>query len=104
MNSELFAEGSSPQQQVGLHAAMDLTRSVTFDARLRWVDELPALKVDPYFALDLRLAWKASRNVELAVVGRNVLDSAHAEFRPTNILTDTTEIESSVFGVVTINF
>jgi len=104
MNSELFAEGSSPQQQVGLHAAMDLTRSVTFDTMLRWVDELPALKVDPYFALDLRLAWHVSPHVEVAVVGRNVLDSAHAEFRPTNILTDTTEIESSVFGVVTINF
>jgi len=55
--------------------------------------------VPSYLELDARLAWRATGNVELSVVGQNLLHERHAEYgfpsatRP--------EVERSVLGRVT---
>ena len=36
-------------------------------------------RVDPYWTLDMRLGWKASRELELSLVGQNLLDHRHTE-------------------------
>jgi len=42
----------------------------------RWENAIPA-----YVTLDARLAWRPIRNLELSVVGQNLLDSKHPEFQ-----------------------
>jgi iron complex outermembrane receptor protein len=102
--AELSNEGMSPQNQVLIRSSMDVTRNVEFDATVRYVDSLPGLNIDSYLALDLRLAWQPSENVELSVVGQNLLNRRHREFSPTVIPAQTTEIEAGVYGKVTIRF
>jgi outer membrane receptor protein involved in Fe transport len=46
----------------------------------RYVDELSALGTPSYITMDLRLAWRARKHLELAVVGQNLLDTYHWEF------------------------
>ena len=101
---EVRTEGSSARHQAAVRSSIDLPRGFEFDAGLRYVDALPALQVPCYFALDLRVGWQVSDSVEVSVVGRNLLDRRHPEFKPTTIGTEATEVERSIYGSVTIRF
>lgn len=97
-------EGSSPAQQASLRSSMDLPYHLTFDWTLRYVDQLPALDIRSYVALDVRLAWHPRDDLELAVVGQNLLQTHHTEFVPTFIGTQRTEIPESVYVQLTWSF
>jgi iron complex outermembrane receptor protein len=71
---------SSPRHQYFVRSSHDLPHRVFLDAFFRYVDELPAQRVPAYSSLDLRLAWRATPSVELAVVGHGLLDPDHLEW------------------------
>jgi iron complex outermembrane recepter protein len=78
--TEDSTEGSSPQNQVSLMSFMDLPGNLNFDGVFRYVDNLPGQNVSSYFNLDLRLGWNVTNNVELSLVGQNLLQGHHAEW------------------------
>ncbi|HZV35454.1 MAG TPA: TonB-dependent receptor [Verrucomicrobiae bacterium] len=96
--------GQSPQQQVSLRSSLDLPHDISFDCTLRYVDRLPALGISSYVALDVRLAWRPCKNWELALVGQNLGAAHHAEFAPTFIGTQRTEIPAGGYAKVTCHF
>jgi iron complex outermembrane recepter protein len=96
--------GQSPKHQFSIGNGFDLPSDVEFDVNLRYVDALPALSVPSYFALDARLAWRPRPNLEFALIGQNLLDSRHPQFRPTTIRTLPVEVERAVFGKITWHF
>ena len=101
------AEGSSPQNQFSLRSAMDLPHGITFDTTLRYVDRLPAYRLGSYFELEARLGWQITKNLEVAVVGQNLLHDRHAEFGPSSVQTqngNVSAIPRSVYGKVTWRF
>lgn len=98
------AEGESPHNQVSLRSSMDLTRDLDFDLWLRYVDNLPSQDVGSYITLDARLGWKLYKDIELSVVGQNLLDSHRLEFEPEILDTYPTEVERSVYGKITWRF
>jgi iron complex outermembrane receptor protein len=51
-----------------------------------------------YITMDLRLAWQASRDLEFAVVGQNLLDAAHKEYGQDLVSTQFTEVQRGVYG------
>jgi iron complex outermembrane receptor protein len=73
-------EDASPRHQVHLRSAASLPRALSLNAGYRWIARLPSRSIPAYSELDLRLGWEASRRLELAVVGRNLLHHRHAEF------------------------
>ena len=97
-------ERKSPHHQFALQSSFDLPWRLHLDATARYVDQLKELAVSSYFTLDLRLAWKPSRNLELSIVGQNLLDDRHPEFTPTIIPTQKTETQRSVYGKITFEF
>jgi iron complex outermembrane receptor protein len=72
--------GSGPQHQFQLHSNSRLRHDLDFDAMLYRVGRVPYGDIDAYTRLDLRLAWKPRRDLELSLVGRNLLDQRHFEF------------------------
>ena len=98
------AEGDSPHNQVSLRASMNLPKNLELDLWGRYVDSLPGQNIDHYTTLDVRLAWKASRQWEFSVVGQNLLDGTHSEFPPQYLDTEGTEVERSVYGKVVWHF
>jgi iron complex outermembrane receptor protein len=72
-------EQSNPNHQLVLRSALDVSDRLEFDTTLRHVDELPALQVPAYTALDLGLTWLATPGLEVSLVGQNLLDSHHPE-------------------------
>jgi iron complex outermembrane receptor protein len=102
-------EIGDPQQQVFLRSSMDLPWKLTLDAGARWIDTLtlnngPTLATVPsYFEMDARLAWQATKHIEVSIVGQNLLHDRHQEYGyPGNPATE--EIVRSVYGEVTCRF
>jgi iron complex outermembrane recepter protein len=88
-------EGGSPQNQVAVTSFVNLPGNLELDGVFRYVDSLPGQDVDRYFNLDLRLGWNATKNVELSLVGQNLLQGHHAESG------GGTEIQRGVYTKVT---
>jgi iron complex outermembrane receptor protein len=65
---------------------------------VRYVGALPNQGVADYWASDVRVAWKPTDKLELAVVGKNLFDPQHPEFGTDSALH---EIQRGVFGTVT---
>ena len=97
-------EESSPQNQFALRSWIDLPHGFEFDATLRYVDALPALHVPAYLAVDLRVGWRPRRELEISVGVQNLVSGTHPEFTPSFIATQRTEVETSIYGKVTIRF
>lgn len=81
-------EQSSPKQQLSLYSQWQINPRFNASFWLRAVDEAPLLGgalgsliqgVDEYVTFDLRLAWSPKPNLELALLGKNLLDTAHQE-------------------------
>jgi iron complex outermembrane receptor protein len=98
------AEGESPRNQASLRSMMDLSPGITLDTWLRYVDTLPTYGIGSYVAMDARIGWQARPDLELSLVGRNLLDSAHPEFGYLFINTIPSEIERSVYAKATWTF
>ena len=77
-------DGSAPREQGSLRLAWSPRPQIQADAVLRHVARLdsPAvgIRIPSYTELDLRFAWQPRPRLELAIAGRNLLRSAHAEF------------------------
>lgn len=103
-NSERNIEGSSPHHQFSIASGIELPAGFGIDWTVRYVDQLPAVAVESYVGLDVRLSWRPTPDLEVSVVGLNLLDNQHPEFQPTSIRTQRTEVERSVYGKITWRF
>ena len=92
-------EGESPRNQVYLQSGWDLGRSWELDMTWRYVDSLDAMGIPDYLVMDVRLAWLPGENLEVAVVGRNLLDEEHPEATTRSF--DASEVQRGVYGMVT---
>jgi iron complex outermembrane receptor protein len=102
LNRGRFLDGATPRHQAGVRASLDLPNRIRLDAqvrRLSAVRRLPPIVsgegLPAYTELDIRLAWDAWRQLELSVVGQNLLHARHAEFGPPELRGD---IERGVYG------
>ena len=83
---------------------MSLPYNTEFDLWSRYVDRLPVAQIPSYLTLDVRLGWRPTKQLELSLVGQNLLDSHRPEFREPILTTLPTEIQRSVYGKVTWRF
>lgn len=77
--SEASIEGGSPQQSAGLRVSVRPLSQLNVEGFLRYVDRLPAVNVPEYTELNLRTGWRVRPNLELALVGENLLNPSHPE-------------------------
>lgn len=92
--------GSTAQVQASLRSNFDLGNSWEIGVGLRYVDNLPALNVDSYVGADVRVAKELTEGVELALVGQNLWEPRHAEFRSASFPIDP-YIQRSVYLALT---
>ncbi|SKB03118.1 iron complex outermembrane recepter protein [Prosthecobacter debontii] len=94
-------EGNDPDHILVLRSSFDLPWDLELDATFRYVDQLPQPATPAYTTLDLRLAWLPREDLEIAIVGRDLLDEAHPEYRGRTV---SREIGRSVYLMVTWSF
>lgn len=95
------AEANDPQHTAGFRSVMDLPGNLELDGAIRYVDRLPRPRIAGYVALDLRFAWHVTPNLELAIIGHNLLDDRHPEF-PAGARQP--EVQRAVFGRFTFRY
>jgi iron complex outermembrane receptor protein len=97
----------SPNHQFVLHSSIDFYRNLELDLEMRYVDNL-SIFVKSYTELDARLAWKPRKDLELSIIGRNLLHDHHFEFPSHGFLPfsegEDTEVERSIYGKITCLF
>jgi len=93
--------GNDPNLTWTVRSAHELSARLRADFSLRYVARLPQLAVPSYHELDARLAWQVRPDLELALVGRNLLHARHAEFGAAG---SRQLIERTVFASATLRF
>jgi iron complex outermembrane receptor protein len=73
-------EGDSPRHTVVVQSFLTLPRSFEMSLTFRRVSAIPDQKVAAYSTGDARIARRFNRELELAAVGRNLLQPAHPEY------------------------
>ena len=95
-------EGASPNHQAFVRSLWTVTEGLDFDVTARWVDGLPSVGIDDYVSVDARLAWQPRDDLELAIVGQNLVDPSHREFATTAFtIQEATGVPRSVYGQFT---
>lgn len=75
--SGLASVGDDPAYQVQLRSQSTLTDSLELDVRLRAVDDLAS--TDAFVEADVRLGWRVTPSLELALVGQNLINDHRVE-------------------------
>jgi iron complex outermembrane receptor protein len=108
VNRGAFLEGATPRHQAGMRLSLDLPARFQFDAQLRYLSAIRRIPLivtgeglPGYGEMDVRLAWGGWRQLEISVVGQNLLHARHAEFGSP---TTRGEIERSVYGRIAWGF
>ncbi len=97
-----FLEDSSPHHQFKINSYLDITKDVKLDASYYFVDEINNWGIPPHGRLDVRLGWEPSKQLEISLVGTNLLDSQTHEAN--GMYTAYTEVERGVYGKLTYRF
>jgi iron complex outermembrane receptor protein len=67
----------------------------------RYVDSLSYIDIPTYITMDMRLAWQRTKNMELSIVGQNLLQAHHAEFFDFVGQLVQTQVPRSVYAMIT---
>lgn len=73
----------SPMHQALLRSQHELGEQWEFDWAVKQYDELPNDEIERYTDMDLRLGYRATPEVDLSLVGRDIFSSPRAEFQDT---------------------
>ncbi|MGN6702912.1 MAG: TonB-dependent receptor plug domain-containing protein, partial [Burkholderiaceae bacterium] len=71
---------NDPSAYWSLRSAWDITSRHQLDVTLRHVAALPNPSVPAYTEIDMRLGWKIDRNLDLDLIGQNLLHPTHVEY------------------------
>lgn len=87
INRGRFLAGATPRHQFGLRSYLDLPGGVQMDIHYRYLsairhipDIVDGSGISGYSEVDLRLAKRVSTQLELSLIGQNLLHDHHAEF------------------------
>jgi iron complex outermembrane receptor protein len=107
-NRGRFIAGSTPRHQFGLRSVFDIAPDWQLDVQLRHhtaIRTIPDIVtgegIEAYTEMDVRGAWRATHDLELSIVGQNLLHDHHTEFGSVQARG---QIERSVYGKITWGF
>jgi len=95
---------AAPRHQLSFRSAMDLPMDLELDLWLRYTDDVSDLDIDSYCMIDARLGWKPTQNLELSIVGQNLFDSQHQEYKEEYLNSSDIEVERAYYFKVTWHF
>jgi iron complex outermembrane receptor protein len=96
--------GFDPQHQGFVRSSMELLPNVELDVTPRYVAPIKQIKVDGYVEVDARIAWRPLPELEVALVGRNLVHARHNEFNNPVVGPLPVELQREVYGKVTVKY
>lgn len=74
-----------------------LSQDLESDIVLRYVDKLSRSLIDSYIELDFQMRWFLTSRFDLSLIGRNLLNGKHEEFKAITFQAPVSSIERSFF-------
>ncbi|MBD3676201.1 MAG: TonB-dependent receptor plug domain-containing protein [Planctomycetaceae bacterium] len=103
--SPLGLEEGAPRHQAFLMSSWDLTENVDLDVLTRFVDNVPQVPAPAYMSMDCRVAWRPRENMELSLVGQNLLDSHHKEYDTSIFVKEVpTQVQRGMYAMFAMEF
>jgi iron complex outermembrane receptor protein len=93
-----------PHNQFFIRSSMDLPWKLELDLQMRYVDTLPGLDVGSYVSGDIRLGWNPTNTLKFYLVGQNLLESHHPEYRGDAIPFIASEVERGFYCGLTYQY
>lgn len=97
-------EGQSPEHQVNLLSSYDLTPDLTVTLGGHYIDRLPSSSVGSHIDIDVGLRWQATKNLNLAIFGKNLLHTEQFEYRQVTLAPVSTKIEREGYLMLELKF
>lgn len=93
-------EKSAPQHQASLRMNFNVTRDIDFDVWWRYTDAIIANQrpINDYFNADARIAWRPVKNLELSIIGQNLIQSQHIEYQGDFFMPQATYVPRGVYA------
>ncbi len=104
--SEFFIaqyNGSTAHNNIYLRSSWNLTDDWQFDMIGRYMDSVRIegeTFVPKYIEMDLRLAWRPNNNLEISLVGQNLLQGHHLEYTDFELGMEDTQVRRGVYAGV----
>jgi iron complex outermembrane recepter protein len=95
-------EANDPKHQFFVRVSADLSHDIEVDSTLRFVSQLPSPVVPRYMEFDGRFGWNPTPQIELSIIGRNLLDKQHPEFGTPGPFRE--EVQRNIYGRVAFRF
>jgi iron complex outermembrane receptor protein len=100
------------RQQISVSSAWNLEPNLELDVWWRYVNgfdvntfsALGTIKIEPQSSLNFRLGWRPRQDLELSLVGTNLLDSSRVEFAAEALTAFPVAIERSLYGQIKWSF
>ncbi len=105
-------EERSPENQFSIGSYVKVMKDVNWDTNLYYVSNLhyytdtnPAVRtrIDAYARLDTQVRWQVAKDLEVSLIGQNLLDDKHQEFNEV-IYSTPSEIPRAVLARLTAKF
>jgi iron complex outermembrane receptor protein len=100
-------QNRNPRHQVSLFSNMAFSDNWGLDLWLRYTDKINTKTITPvnaYMALDMRVFWQPIKQVELSLVGQNLIADTHYEFPQDRFNPTRSAIEKAFYGQVSWKF
>ncbi len=97
-------EGQSPHHQVNLLSSYEVTPDLTFTLGGHYIDRLSASKINSHFDIDVGLRWQMTKNLNIAMFGKNLLHEERFEYRQVYIAPVATQIEREGYLMLELKF
>ncbi len=105
--TEVDMQNRNPRHQVSLFSNMAFSDNWGLDLWLRYTDKINTKTITPvnaYMALDMRVFWQPIKQVELSLVGQNLIADTHYEFPQDPFNPTRSAIEKAFYGQVSWKF
>lgn len=97
-------DNNVPEKIVTLFSKYDFCRALSWNLWVRKTGEISKKDIGGYTTVDSTLSWKANDKFNLSLVGQNVFDKKHQEFRPILTVTIPREFGRKVYLQAEWNF
>ena len=98
-------DGGSPENQAQIHSYWDVTKTLSLNASVYYVDRLVNEGVPAYVRTDLNVVWRPQKNLDVTFGVQNLVDNQHPEFnRTAATYTAATEVPRTFYGAISYHF
>lgn len=93
-------EGGTPHNQMYVRSSWNLSDDLRWDLIGRYVDRVTSLAIPKYIEMDTQLSWQITRTMEARLVGQNLLNPQHLEYRDWQLGMRATEVRRGIYAML----